>query len=1023
MATPYSDPNLYFRLAPVQTVNWDLAFKALQYKQGQYDTNKLRVDTMLQKYLTTDIIKPEAKQRFVNNIQNLVNEINATGRTDFSDSNISNRVMAHIGQALDAPTVSAIAASKQYKQQEAFLKELLSKKPDLYHKNNHENMYREKGPGNTGSFYDWLYDGDATSTYSGTLQYTPYVDLDKKENDIVMQMMKLNKDTEIEIPDGAGRTKKVKISGLSREELRGIAENMFSPEDLQQLAINQRAAYGWFETPESIQLLKENAQRYYQARIETQDAKLAELQLELQQADPNSEKYQKKQNDINVYTAGKDNILRTLEDLNTTKSLEQLGNHATRLGAEQRTQRMVDKYSPMYKELTVGYGVDEYYKWSQEFDLKLRKEERESRKEQRELEEQAAKVAGSMGVIPVTTGLPDVLGMESEISKGLEAQRTVIQGNSSAYLQNLEDIRTNPSDFTSQQVAEASMIDILYLFNLKAEATKLGLNVDFSKPLSEVAKEIDPNGQVLYGVVTSSGGLQLTTGVNRKDENIILDFITSVDKFNVGYKEMSELEKQARAEVYNEDQTPLLQEVSSGQYQFFTENGGTLDLKQELIKEKILDADGNPVAGAKLSDSKWAKDVERTFATGNIMRRVDGRDALTYGLYDTELTTIASSFGESINDITEIQEVWAGGQSGATTTIRRVNPNSKTGQYLLNVGSKYQDRTWIGAVFGSPKTSLAGDGRFSSLFYGNKDYRDTEVYKKGIEKQYGNLETSREIFITSDNPLMKDGSFRSLLESKGVRMEGGDDTQVYLRKINDNEIEVFQTQKKGSGADETPERKSFGVINIHQISSAAPQVLERLNMDVKQAQYTFDRVGNAVQKTTADVNFWNDEVSPQTVWKITSRLGSPEDEYKIKSQTAVRAMLRPEIDDKLYTAISSIVTMGIDSELVTRLPQVLENSDKFQIQARLQPNNIGGYYTEVSLVDKATNSTVYQTELPTEQNLDKVKFKIDHVPQVLFYDIVTSIIKDNFEQALDPVNIGNNKDFTTPAYKKVIKLQ
>lgn len=1025
MATPYSDPNLYFRLAPVQTVNWDLAFKALEYKQGQYDTNKLRVDTMLQNYLTTDIIKPEAKQRFVNNIQNLVNEINATGRTDFSDSNISNRVMAHIGQALDSSTVSAIAASKQYRQQEAFLQELIQKKPDLYHKNNHENMYRAKGPGNTGSFYDWLYDGDATSTYSGTLQYSPYIDLDKKGNDIVMQMMKLNKDTEIELPDPSapGRTIKKKISGLTRQELRGIAENMFSSEDMQQLAINQRAAYGWFETPESIQLLQENAQRYYQTEIEIQDAKLAELQLQLQQADPNSEKYQKIQDNINVYTAGKDNLLRTLEDLNTTKSLEQLGNHATRLGAEQYTQRMVDKYSPMYKELTVGYGVDEYYKWSQEFDLKLRKEERESRQEQRELERQAATEAGSMGVIPITTDLPDVLGMESEILKRLETQRTVIQGNSSDYLQNLQDILTNPSDFTSQQAVEASMINNLYLFNLKAEATKLGLNVDFSKPLSEVAKEIDPNGQVLYGIVTSAGGLKLTTGVNRKDENIILDFITSVDQFNLGYKEISELEKQARTELYNEDQTPLLQEVSSGQYQFFTEDGRALDLKQELIKEKILDANGNPVVGAKLSDSKWAKDVERTFAAGKIFRRADGLDALTFGLYDTELTTIASSFGESVNDITETQEVWAGGQSGATVQRRVVNPNSKTGQYLLNANNNYQDRTWVGAMFGSPKTSLAGDGGFSSLFYGNKDYRDTEIYKQGIEKQYGNLETSREIFITSDNPLMKDGRFRSLLESKGILTTGGDDTQVYLRKINDNEIEVSQTQKVGSGADATTERRSFGVFNIHELSSAAPQVLERLNMDAKQAQYTFDRVGNTVQKTTADIDFWNNDVPAQTVWSITSRLNSPQDEYKIKKQTAINGILNPGIDSDLYVAVSDMVTNEVDPYLVSRLPQVLENSDKFQIQARLQPNPNGGHYTEVSLVDKATNSAVYQTSLPTEQDLDKIKFKIDHVPQVLFYDIVTSIIKDNYEQASKQASFGTHKDFATPAYKKVIKLQ
>lgn len=1023
MATPYSDPNLYFRLAPVQSVNWDLAFKALEYKQGQYDTNKLRVDTMLQNYLSTDIIKPEAKQRFVNNIQNLVNEINATGRTDFSDKNISNRVMAHIGQALDAPTVSAIAASKQYRQQEAFLQELLTKKPDLYHKNNHEDMYRAKGPGNTGSFYDWLYDGDATSTYSGTLQYTPYIDLDKKEKDIVMQMMKLHKDTVIEIPDPniQGRTIKKKISGLTREELRGIAENMFSQEDMQQLAINQREAYGWFETPESIQLLRENAQRYYKGVEDIQDAKITELQLKLQQATPGTSKYQEIEREIEVYTDAKNNIIRTLEDINTTNSIEQLGNYATRLGREQYTQRVIDKYSPMYRELTVGYGVDEYYKWSREFDLKQKTYDLAVAKEQRESREQTLVDSGTMGVIPIPTDTVDNLDKEAAITQKHTTLRNNVQQTSTAYLLNLEDIQTNPGDFSPQQVEEASLINNLYLFNLKAEATKLGLNVDLTKPLSEIAKEIDPNGEILYGIVTTAGGLNLTTGLSRDGSTVVLDFVESADRFSREYKAYAELEQQARAELYNEDQTPLLQEISSGQYQFFTEDGRVLDLKQELIREGVLDANGNPVPGAKLSDSKWAKDVERSFAAGKIFRRADGLDALTFGLYDTELTTIASSFGESVNDITETQEVWAGGQSGATVQRRVVNPNSKTGQYLLNANNNYQDRTWVGAMLGSPKTSLAGDGRFSSLFYGNKDYRDTQIYRQGIDNLYGNLETAREIYITSDDPIMKRGSFVALVRSLGVKVDTSD-TELFLRKINENEIEVSQTQKVGSGDKATTEKVPLGVVNLHQISSAAPEVLQRINMDYKEVEYGFDQIG-ATTQPSAPIKFWNDNVSRQMIWATSTKLGSAADEHKFKTTTAVDGMLTPEVDPDTYVAISDMVVNEIDPNLVTRLPLVLENADRFQIEAKLQRNPSGGYYTEIRLVELSTNNTIYQTELPSEQNLDNIMFKLKQTPQVLFYDIATSIIKDNYIKALKQMPFGTHINYATPAYNKVIKLQ
>lgn len=1045
MATPYSDPNLYFRLAPVQTVNWDLAFKALEYKQGQYDTNKLRVDTMLQNYLTTDIIKPEAKQRFVNNIQNLVNEINATGRTDFSDSNITSRVMAHIGQALDSSTVSAIAASKQYRQQESFLKELIQKKPDLYHRNNHEDMYRAKGAGNTGSFYDWLYDGDATSTYSGTLQYTPYIDLDKKENDIVMGMMKLHKDTEIEIPDGEGRTRRVKISGLTREELRGIAENMFSAEDMQQLAINQRAAYGWFETPESVQLLRENAQRYYQGIGEIQDAKITELQLQLQQATPGTSKYQEIERQIGVYTEGKNNTIRTLEDVNTTNSIEQLGNHATRLGREQYTQRVIDKYSPMYRELTVGYGVDEYYKWSREFDLKQKTYDLAVAKEQRESREQSLVDSGTMGVIPIPTDTVDNLDKEAAITQKHTTLRNNVQQTSTAYLLNLEDIQTNPGDFSSQQVVEASLINSLYLFNLKAEATKLGLNVDLTKPLSEIAKEIDPNGEILYGIVTSAGGLNLTTGLSRDGSTVVLDFVESADRFSREYKAYAELEQQARAELYNEDQTPLLQEISSGQYKFFTEDGRVLDLKQELIKEEILDANGNPVAGAKLSDSKWAKDIERTFAAGELLRSNPSVVGINNSFVRTDknlknIEAIANSFQEKVEDISTVSSTMArmvGGASnpilfGAATALSnklnigneqtiQIDPNSKTGQYLLNVENKHQDRTWAGAMFGSPKTSLAGDGRFSSLFYGNKDYRDTQIYQQGIDNLYGNLETAREIFITSDDPIMKRGSFVALVRSMGVNVDTSN-TELFLRKVNDNEIEVLQTQKVGSGDKATTEKVSLGVVNLHQISSAAPEVLQRINMDYKEVEYGFDQIG-ATTQPSAPIKFWNDNVSKQMIWATSTKLGSAADEHKFKTTTAVDGMLTPEVDPDTYTAISDMVVNEIDPNLVTRLPLVLENADRFQIEAKLQRNPSGGYYTEIRLVELSTNNTVYQTELPSEQNLDNIMFKLKQAPQVLFYDIATSIIKDNYMKALNQMPFGTHRNFATPAYNKVIKLQ
>lgn len=1021
MATPYSDPNLYFRLAPVQSVNWDLAFKALEYKQGQYDTNKLRVDTMLQNYLSTDIIKPEAKQRFVDNIQNLVNEINATGRTDFSDKNITNRVMAHIGQALDAPTVSAIAASKQYRQQEAFLQELQTKKHDLYSSINHRDMYERKGPDGR-SFNDWLYDGDATSTYSGTLQYTPYVNLDKKIDDVVMKLMKQNGDEEIEIPDPTDptgvRTLKYKVNGLSENQLRQIVEySLTSPEDQAQLEINARASYNWFKNPEDRIRVQEDLTNFITPKLTNINASLKETELKLSTVQEGSELHKKLNDDITILKNNRDYYSKLQTELTASASEEQFDRAASQIFKARYSDAMVNKYAPIYKEQFVGYGVDEYGKWKTEFDFEVQKENaRRAEALEKAERERAEKEAASQSQI-VAVGNPlvpeEIDSLDSEIrDEQAKLAETVIQ-TSKKYFKELEYIVNSGTD--EEKVKEASDLMQAYRDRLQTDLqNKHGLNESIElmsdKSLEELMTLYDENGSLFAQVVKDSGGIALKTAVGRDGTNYVETINTASSEFMYRSRELTRIENEARAELYNEDQTPLLQEISSGQYQFFTEDGRVLDLKQELIKEEILDANGNPVEGAKLSDSKWAKDIERTFAAQQL-----GVYASSLAFPQSEMSyvsQIAGSIGENINEISTPTDVSVA--PGGSVRGVRIDPNSKTGQFLRNVGMNTQDRTWLGAMFGSPKTSLVGDGRFSSLFYGNKDYRKTQKYRDDIKKLYGNLETSKSISVSSQSP---EGKFLIQLANSNTREDIGAGTineslPVILNKNSDGTIVLTQKQVITKDKEQVVEVKNLGTYTQAEISQF-PSLINRINWEQQKVIYTREAVQDA-PITTDNISYWSDSTP---IYNANSVLGNdPVAKRTLKSDDAVLF-----IYENSPAEIQQMI-QSVDPDLPQGVRRAIDKSSNYKIKATIKNEGLGDF-VYLELIDtKNKNQVIYSTRQESMSNLDGIMKLLQNTPQVLYTTMLSDIIKENYNRNLQLTSYGAPAEFTV-AYKKLFETQ
>lgn len=1028
MATPFSNPNLYFSIAPVDPTNWDTAFKALQYKQGQYDANKLKVDTIVQQYLSTDIIKPEVKQKFAQNINNLISEINAVGRTDFSDPDIANRVVAHIGQALDEPTLNAIAVSKQVRQQEGFLQELQQKKPNLYSNINHQDMYRRKGADGK-SFNDWLQDGDANSVYRGSLQYMPFVDVDKKVNDTIMQLMKQNGNDTIELLDPTDpqglRTIKKKISGLSEDQLRQIVQfSVTSPEDLEQLALNARARYNWYETPDDIERLKNDTENLVSPQLTKVSADIAEIEIKLKTTPEDSPLYtnltqqlQERKNDRTYYTQLSSNLQSAL-------SQEQFDVAASQVYNVAFSKSVVNKFLPLYKETFLGYGVDEYGKDQRDFNFNLQKEQTRQAERAEDIERKQLELeAQQQGQILVVDSPQTLTPQDFEGNIAAENSRLAETAISTgkAYLNNLESTLDNQqSDSATRD--EAGKILQAYRYRLQSDLqTKHGLSESIrlmeGKSLSELMDEFDPTATTFSSIIDNLGGVELRTAISDDGTTNYASILkSSTSDYNYSTKQLDELEKQARKEVEDVDQTELLKAISDGDYKYVSiKDGQQKDLKQQLKTEGILSNNG-AIGNNKLSQSKVSKDVEATFVATELLesitvgsrgslvfsgRQLDNLKRLESILGDTGAITSTQVFGNSVGG-NVIMDAMGNLIDSGNKGFYQVDPNSKVGKYLTAVNNSYTNAIapW------QSNQNIASDGKFKANYYGAKDYRTTNTWIKGIERIHGNLPSTKTLSVDS-----KSTEGQVLVRWINSNPVGGakanPDFPIIIQPAGENEYQLFQQVTEDGSTTAMP----MGKISKNMILTNIPSLAQRINWEQQKVIYDRSTTQNNPIKTKP-IKYWAEYTPLDNANEITG--GDP----------SLRAMLR-QSDALEFISRSTQEVIGmaqtVDTELPTKLNNAINNSSNYIIQAKVDNRGLGDYVV-LDLYDTKANKIVYTQKIEGKDYIDDIKPMLDQTPQILYTRMLQNIIAENYNRNItNPMFQINGQAYYTDAYKAIFK--
>lgn len=152
----------------IQPYDLGLVQQGLQYKQGKYDVNRLKVDQQIEQFANLDLIKGVDKQYLNDRLSELVNQVNQYGTMDLSENGITKNIGNHIKQALDNNVINAYASSNEFKKTFSTIEDVKKNRPKDYAI---QNEYRALQGVN-----EYLANPEVGASYKSK-GYTPYVDV------------------------------------------------------------------------------------------------------------------------------------------------------------------------------------------------------------------------------------------------------------------------------------------------------------------------------------------------------------------------------------------------------------------------------------------------------------------------------------------------------------------------------------------------------------------------------------------------------------------------------------------------------------------------------------------------------------------------------------------------------------------------------------------------------------------------------------------------------------------------------
>lgn len=957
MANFLSEKQQYNKI--IDPVNINLVNTVLSAKQGKFDQGAAAIDSALGELGRIDgmLLREKDREYLANNVKSLLDVVNNSGKLDLSKSGVTRNIQSQIKSALDSTVINAVSQSSKVTKYNAEVSAIKEKEKGLYSDINYNyGMYKA-------GYQDWI---DGKTDSMGNLSYTPYKDIDKKVSDFVLDLEAKKKDEKVQYRDNQGGIQEVTISGLSPNQIRQVAYGMLDVNDLKQIEINGYSNTGGYQDGEKI---SKEVGSLMDSRIESNSQSILEIEADLKKGgltDAQKEKKNKEKDDLSAQVSS---FKKNKDVLMANKVAA-----ATYLEQENFLDKSVAKFAPLYTQST-EYKADDIF-WKKRADMRAEaSQEIELAKFEYTKNKDKGLISGAgefiSGKVP-TVGEENI-DQEAEIDKTISTLSENLKAVTTPYKSKIEEL-------AGQGNAEAKVVIAEYQKNIKAGKSEEEAfqNAVLSKVSTNSGIAILDNKNYRADIKEISG----------KRDTYLIGRAEAIKKGTSEHINKTLNNQETFSAFFNNPNTKMLWVGKSGKE-------GAFSVRDVLINNGLMDRQGN-----KIGDITQAK-------TATVLKALQqsyyADDALSNNLKKDSVIKLARMFNENPDDVvTTYTTVSTGsgsviGAPGTTTTSSKINPNTKTGKYLI----KARDNKVYDTVSWSDN-SLSGDDNTISKFIKGSDYKNSEAYKNSIGKLFGKLPQNQSVGIVPTDKVNYQ-RLKSLSASEFVTNPQGS-----FNEANPMNIKLDSTGKnviisQYSKSKEGTVISASSTLDIETFNANMPDLAKKLNFDANQAHYTISRVKKE-DLISEKVKFFTEETREENLrWNA---------KVLLKNQPQFVPYLT-NVDTKAFLGQGVVSTFGQDSEEFKVLNKAIDNSNDFTINGEVTQDVDNSYYLTLTMKNDS-NETVYKKIVNNIADVDNYKTVIDNAPQVYYADMV----KDIFQaQAKSKQSTGQN----SPFYNKLVK--
>lgn len=842
----------------IQPYNIDLIAKALSYKQNKYDAADAQIREKINQIGSLDIIKDQDKGYLLSKLSNMVGDVNNLGSLDLSDSGIVKNLDSHISQSIDDKVLNAYESTKQIRSFQENINQLKEKHPELYNPLNE--AYAMK------PIRDYMNSdkvGENVSSF-GSLQYTPYTDIEGEISKEMDGLLKNMKDGKIKMPDPNDPRQIIErdVRGMDTQEIRAFVGNMVSSKYDAQARINNWGRYQGYSA-QGLAQYRNDVEKVIEKKNFDYDSKLLKLETERNSVKDKGQDYSEIDSVIHNLKIEKDN-LKSLKN-NMLSNPQYAGGLLER---EIIVDRLSAKYDPFLRKMqdsVVGKNEVYYAELENQYKnnlLQIQQAELDlkRKKDQREDLELNLKIQGKLNG-DGTSG-----AKEGTVNSGISI------GPSTS--DDLKD-RDFEADYIKSITDTKSVVDSMTkeTFNyVTKEASNGNVQAKQLIKLYDSKRGSKHNGALfrqLYNQYASEFGLNIVEDSRGNKLFERSDLLSKVEEFNNISKTFGNIKK-----TYIDNKTEKIMNSSEFYKNIADEDkievatpDGLYNLKDLMIRRGLMDKNGNKVKDIS-SDPMIKNTINANILLGNMSVTSSGviPSANQRRFSDENLAELSAIYKEDLSFIKNNKGI---------ATLEQIKKNAPR---LYSAIKNYEkgkepisNDTFSYAPFniGTNKRVIQ-DSVFRGLERENSiTTEEMLAYKAALQKAMPGVKVFNKVYMyDKKNPYTKEIIAQALRFGTQLTKDGVDLNYLNMDDINDISFRLADMKNgelkvdinyNGPGSNGKKQRMVTSVnVDVESLKRAIPDFMDKISFQDKNYQWSSQALsGKSIMSSSDGITFLN----------------------------------------------------------------------------------------------------------------------------------------------------------------------